>query len=454
MTTRNQLKTAGILATVLVVLGGLATWDEWQTKRDDKKKDTENLLLTLEIEKVTGLEFSNRESKDPVDISIEKKNGKWSIITPVSVLADQQAVDNLLTTLKDYKYEKIVTESGANLASFGLDKPKRIIQIKTEKGPTTLLVGSNAPVGYSVYATVEGSGKVYVGSQHLAVSTGKSLHDFRDKALLPLDFAQVSQIELLRPGHPPLKIEKQAGSFSIVRPEVHPADQAAVRSFLEDITKANASAFFDGPDSKLQKSFGGPGLAVVQLKMADGKSTVLRFIEKDKKILAWLGTSEPVAQLNDDIRGKLAKSATDFRDRKIFSFAGDKATEVVLDGKIYQKKNGEWYSAEDATKAVPQIRSLLVDLEFAKATEILGSKDKAAIDSRAAAASHSIKISFDGGTPPLEITVWEKKGTPESWLLTHSDVKASKTAYVIGKASLSAMEATKQTLTTPALGHD
>ena len=77
MTTRNQLKTAGILATVLVVLGGLATWDEWQTKRDDKKKDTENLLLTLEIEKVTGLEFSNRESKDPVDISIEKKNGKW-----------------------------------------------------------------------------------------------------------------------------------------------------------------------------------------------------------------------------------------------------------------------------------------------------------------------------------------------------------------------------------------
>ena len=308
-----------------------------------------------------------------------------------------------------------------------------MIQLKTEKGSTTLLVGANAPVGYSVYAMIEGSGKVHIGSQHLAVSTGKSLHDFRDKALLSVDSTKVSQIELIRPGHPALKIEKKDNVFSIVRPEVLPADQTAVRVFLDDIGRANATAFFDNPDEPVNN---------------------LKFIEKDKKIQAWLGGAEPIAELNDDIKGKLAKTASDFRDRKIFSFSGDKANEVTLDGKVFKKQNGDWFSADDATKGVPQIRSLLVDLEFAKATEILGLKEKIVTDSRETPPAHTLKISFDGGAPTLEINIWEKKGTPESWILTQTEANAAKTVYVIGKTSLSAIEATKQPPTTPTLGHD
>ena len=454
MRTSNQMRTAGILATVLLALGGLATWDEWQTKRDDKKKETENLLLSLEVDKIIGIEFSNKEPKEPVDISMERSLGKWRITRPIKVLADQPAVDNLLTTLRDYKYEKVVSESDPDLASFGLDKPRRVIQLKTEKGSTTLLVGTNAPVGYSVYAMIEGSGKVHVGSQHLAVSTGKSLHDFRDKAILSVDSTKVSQIELIRPGHPALKIEKKDNVFSIVRPEVLPADQTAVRVFLDDIGRANATAFFDNPDEKLKKAFNGKVLAEVRLKSADDPVTNLKFIEKDKKIQAWLGGAEAIAELNDDIKGKLAKTASDFRDRKIFSFSGDKANEVTLDGKVFKKQNGDWFSADDATKGVPQIRSLLVDLEFAKATEILGLKDKIVTDSRETPPAHTLKISFDGSVPALEINIWEKKGTSESWILTQTEANAAKTVYVIGKTSLSAIEATKQPPTTPTLGHD
>lgn len=454
MSISNQMRTAGILATVLFVLGGLATWDEWQTKRDEKKKETESLLLSFEVDKITGIEFSNKEPKDPVDISIERSLGKWRITRPIKVLADQPAVDNLLTTLRDYKYEKVVSESVQDLTSYGLDKPKRVIQLKTEKGATTLLVGANAPVGYSVYSMVEGSGKVHVGSQHLAVSTGKSLHDFRDKSVLAVDSTKVTQIELIRPGHPALKIEKKDNVFSIVRPEASPADQTAVRVFLDDIGRTNATAFFDNPDAKLKKAFNGAALAEVRLKSGDDPVTNLKFIEKDKKIQAWLGGTEPIAELNDDIKGKLAKTASDFRDRKIFNFSGDKATQVSLDGKDFKKQNGDWFSADDATKPVPQIRSLLVDLEFAKATDILGIKDKVVTESRSTPPTHSVKISFEGNVPAVEINIWEKKGTPESWVLTQTEANAAKTAYVIGKASLSAIEATKQAPTTPALGHD
>ena len=455
MTLKPQIKTAALLFGVLLVLGGLASWDEWQTKRDGKKKETENLLLAIEPEKIVGIEFSNRESKDPVNISMSKSEGKWAISSPVSVAADQQAVDNLLTTLRDYKFEKVVIESNADLAAFGLDKPRRVIQLKTEKGPLTLLVGANAPVGYSVYASIEGTGKVYVGSQHLAVSTGKSLHDLRNKALLTLDPAQVTQLELIRPGQPSVTIAKDtAGSFAIIKPEALQADQTSVRNFLDEIAKANATAFFDNPDAKLKNSFHGRGLAEIRLKLADGKATNLKFIEADKKVHAWAGGSEAVAQLADDVKTKIAKTAADFRDRKIFSFAGDKAMEVVLDGKAYKKNAGDWHAADDATKPAPQIRSLLVDLEFAKASEIFALKDKAVVDSTALAAAHSLKISFDGGATPLEISLWEKKGSPESWLLNHSESKAKKIAYAVSKSSLSAIEPPKEAPVLPTPEHN
>ena len=84
------------------------------------------------------------------------------------------------------------------------------------------------------------------------------------------------------------------------------------------------------------------------------------------------------------------------------------------------------------------------------ASEIFGLKDKAVVDSTALAAAHSLKISFDGGATPLEISLWEKKGSPESWLLNHSELKAKKIAYAVSKASLSAIEPAKEAPVLPA----
>lgn len=457
----QQMKTAGILAGVLLALGGLATWDEWQTKKDEKKKETENRLLTLETDKVTGIEFSNREGTPPVEISIQRDAGKWQITRPMRLSADQQAVDNLLTTIRDYKFESVVPDDASkNLADFGLSEPRRVIELKTEKGPITIKVGTNTPVGYSVYSTadgpgVDGPGKIHVGSQHLAVSTGRSLHDLRDKKLLPFNAAQVTGFELVRPGKPVVKLQKKDGTFTVVAPQSFAAEQTQVSTFLDGIISANASAFFDNPDAKLKSAFKSPGIAEVRMHLDDNRTVSVKFIEKDKKIHAWAGGSTAAAQVPDDLKGKLEKTASDFRERKIFSFVGDKITQIELDGKTYTKKNGEWYGSDDAAKPVSQVRSLLVDLEFAKATELLDQKDKVSSESAAKAPAHTVKLTAEGSGQPIEIKIWDKPGSAESFLIKHSESRGSNTVYVIGKASLSALDAMKKPAT-PAvdLGHD
>ncbi|NDE13948.1 DUF4340 domain-containing protein [bacterium] len=457
----QQLKTAGILAGVLLALGGLATWDEWQTKKDEKKKETENRLFTFEPDKVTGIEFSNREGTAPVDISIERASGKWQITRPSKLLADQQAVDNLLTTLKDYKFESVVADDASkNASAFGLDKPRRVIELKTEKGTAKIAVGSNTPVGYSVYSLaegpgVDGAGKVHVGSQHLAVSTGKTLHDLRDKKFLTFSNANVAAFELIRPGKPTVKLEKKDGAFAVTAPQSFPAEQNQVFTFLDGIVSTNASTFFDHPDSKLQNAFKGRNIGELRVRLDDKTSVNVKFVEYDKKIHAWTGGTTPIVQVPDDIKGKLEKTASDFRDRKIFSFVGDKVTEVILDGKSFSKKNAEWYGSDEPTKAISQIRSLLVDLEFAKATEILDAKDKASRESTEKAPVHTVKLTIEGSSQPIEIKIWDKAGSAESFLVRHSEAKAANTVYSIGKASLSALDSTKKSAA-PAvdLGHD
>lgn len=448
----KQLKTAGLLAAVLLVLGGLATWDEWQTKKDEKTKEAEKRLLAIEPEKVTALEFLNQEGKEPVDIAFEKKEGKWQILRPAGLRADQQAVDNLLTTLKDYKFEQVVDESGTNPGAFGLDKPRRVIKLKSGETETVLKVGSNAPVGYSVYAMVEGSPKVYIGSQYLAVSTGKSLHDMRDKALLAIDTTTIKTAELSRPGMPRIVLEKAEGAFAIIKPEVLPADQTSVRNFVDDVARASALAFEDSPSAATKKLFAGKLLAEVRLIQQDGNETSVKFVEQAGKLKAWAGGNTPVAEINSEFKAKVLKTVQDFRDRKVFNLVGEKVAKAVVDGKTFEKKNGDWFAAGDDKNPASKVRALIVDLEFLKASEILQTNDPVVKESTASAPAHSLKLTLDGQAEALDVNVWEKKNSPESWVLKHS---ASKAAFVVGKSSISAIEsATKDepTTVTPNLG--
>lgn len=443
MSISNQMKTAGILAGVLLTLGGLATWDEWQTKKDEKQKETENRLLTLDPSAVTGLNLSIRDGQSPVDISLVKDAEKWSITTPVKASADQQAVDNLLTTLKDYKFEKDVGSAEGNLSTFGLDQPRRKIQLKHGDQTTTLLVGSNTPVGYSVYSWIEGTKDVKVGSQHLAVSTARTLHDLRNKSISDLDVSKVTGLKLTRPGRQVVELKKVNGQFEIIRPEPLAADQSAVRNFINDIAKSSGTEFFDNPEARLTAPFRGKQLAAVQLDAEGAPATTLQFALVDGKVRVWAGGASPVIQLADDMKGKLEKSSSDLRDRKIFSFAGEKVTSLKVDGKSFVKKNGEWLeTSANGEQPAQKVRSLIVDLEFAKAQEILGAGDKNVLESTRRAAMHSLELTFDDGTPPIAVSLWENKGKGDSWVLQHSDPKAKKSAFIVSKAALAAIEQT------------
>ena len=183
------IRTPLILAAVLLVLGGLATWDEWQTKKEQKEKDEAHKLTAIEaaqVRKITLVDRSKQEDGKTTQtetqakrVALEQVDEVWRVIAPLETAADQREVQDFIRTVLDYKYEEIVVEAvtaEVKLEDFGLSEPQRVITLQVEDGGSyELRLGNNAPVGYSTYFQVGGARKRQTSPTSEAKWTGADI---------------------------------------------------------------------------------------------------------------------------------------------------------------------------------------------------------------------------------------------------------------------------------------
>ena len=444
-------RSAAILLAVLLALGGLATWDEWKTKQDEKAKETDNKLLALKSEDIIGLTLHSLPDPEaggdktaksaPADaikiteVTLKLVDGKWAVTSPVSEAADQQTVQDLVKNILDYKYEKDVTSGKDQWAQYGLNEPRRRIELENKDGSkTTLFVGINSPVGYSVYIATDKSDKVYAGSQYIATSTAKTLFDFRDKKVIAVNTADLASVQLTHSGskQKPLELTRKDGKWSITAPEAADADTAQVNNFLDDISGLRASEFIDTPSKDQVAAFAKKEKLFADIRFTTTKAEVqeLKIAQMKDGLFAAVDPSKKIIKLGEDAKAKLSKNVNDLRDKKIFQFQSAQVESVDVDSKEYVRVKDEWYTKEDAAKfdkegkftgkdadkptAKPNLRGLLVDLEYAKADDVLG-PDSAAVKKLSATPKNRIKLNFGAATsqPPLTIDIWQTGESPD-----------------------------------------
>ena len=459
----RRFRTALILFVVLLGLGGLATWDEWQTKQDKQAEQTKNKITDFAPADVTQLYYVSKASSDDkktgeptkdvagLELTAIKKDGAWRITRPVDVLADGEQIDNLIKTVTDYAYAKVITEDRSKWADFGLADPVRQVTFHVGgKAPQTLTVylGNKAPVGYSLYFRTSKDDKVYMGSQHLLLSTAKSLFDFRDKSLLKIDEAKLKSLTYQAKGEPAIEMTKSGGKYAIVKPEKLEADSAAIRDFVDALNLVKVSSFIDTPDKATQQLFAAPAYTLTW-QQESGESTVLKLVEKGGNLLAAFDPAQRVFGLPDDVKAKVKKDLTHFRDRRILDPDSLDVAKVLIDGDSYTNVNGMWYTAADATKLddkgqfkgaaknKPQeksnIRAFIVDLEFAKTDRFIPLGDSTAKGLAGHAPEHRIVLSYSvAAKKPVTIDLY-KSDDASKYLVTRTGAtyvyQVAKTAF-------------------------
>lgn len=431
---RNWKQIAG-LAGVLIALGALATWDEWKTKQDEKEKETKGLLLQIKPDAVVGIALhstgdSDSSEKTPnqtpdqsktVDVSLKLNAGKWEITSPIQTAADQQTVSDLIKNVTEYKTESEVASSKDKWGQFGLTNPRRSIELETNDGKkTTFMVGINAPVGFSTYTATSTSEKVYAGSQYIATSTGKTLFDLREKKILSASSADVSGLKLIRKSEP-LALAKVDGKWTIEEPTKIAAETSVVNNLVDDIIGLKAAEFFDKPDKGLTEALT-EQKATLKIGLSGEKfNSTLMIAEFNGATYAQVAGQSTIVKLHDDAKGKLSKTLKDLRNKNIFSFQSAEVKSIVVDGESFTKIADDWYTAadagkfgsdgkfsgkpEDKPKAASHIRGLIVDLEYAKADDVLDSASPVA-KKLPKAPKHQIKLGLNNKDAPLGVDIW------------------------------------------------
>jgi hypothetical protein len=415
-----------ILTSVLLGLGGIAYWDDFQTDKESKEKEQKNKLLTFKPDDVTQLDYTRIDDGRTVQVQLVKEDKQWKVVAPVTYPGDDESVDRLLKTMEDLRFEKSFEAAGDKLKDFGLDQPRIALALTDKDGKaTTIRIGAKSPVGYSSYAKVDETSNVYLVNHYAFTASNKELFDFRDKSLRWPNMEQVKAVSYQYMNEPMISLKRQDKTWSMETPKAFKADVEAVKQFLGFFENQRVAKFMDEPSPAIREALSGkmPGttrLATIVLTGADDKLTQYAFMENGEEVYTSIPGYDGIIVLDRKVKDGLKKSPSDFQEKAMYSFNSTEATEVDLDGKLYVKKDGEWQVKESGDKA-EFVRLLLVDFEFAKAEEVLTQEEAAAL--MKAAPLHTAKFTFkDGAT--VESSIWKIEGDA-----AHVAVKVGENGY-------------------------
>jgi hypothetical protein len=241
------------LATVILILGVVSYWDEYQTERDEKREDQKAKIVQCLADDVVG--FALKE------IDLRKEDDTWFLFVPFKVRADQEAVKYLLSSVVNYKFEKEISDDKSSWQSYGLVDPvyKIDLKCKSEGENQTIYFGSDTPTGYSINVATSRDSKVYVASQQILNDLKKTVDDLRDKVVVNIaEDGSVVDVEFLKAGQkkPVLVADK---------------DDHRYEGILSELNSMRAIGFIDNPKVKFKKDY------EISWKVAEGEKSSLVF---------------------------------------------------------------------------------------------------------------------------------------------------------------------------------
>ena len=133
----------------LVVFAGLISYyyfiDAPAIKKAEEEKELSEKILPFDEKDVQEITLLKTDVK--VHLQRSEKDG-WELIEPVAAKGDSITVDSLLAALKEVRFTRVVEEAPADLAPFGLAKPRVSISVKFKnKDEKSLLIGGKSQVG-------------------------------------------------------------------------------------------------------------------------------------------------------------------------------------------------------------------------------------------------------------------------------------------------------------------
>lgn len=346
----------------LILLTGLYagfTYYNRRKSREQPKTETakQQKLVSLDSTHIQSIVFHPRDG-DPV--KCQREGGKWAIVAPKKLAADQNTLSTLLSTLTSASIDEVVDPRPGNLKEFGLDPPAYTLEVTSDSKPAqvTLAFGDDTPTGGNLYAQVVGNPQVVTIPSYMKTSLEKKLFDLRDRRAVTLDADQIQRITADYKGKKWMLEKNPEGVWDLVLPPAVRADRFTAEGLISSLRGLTMQSI--ASDEK--KNLATYGLTSPELRVelsGPGGTQTLLLGRKDKegdRYFAENSALDAVFTLGSDFRTQFEKDPTDLREKDLFTFSNFEVKHLEVDSpkghQVFDQQKNQWKQTAPSSKNV------------------------------------------------------------------------------------------------------
>jgi hypothetical protein len=391
------MQVRGLLIAVVLLAGlsGLLYWSNQKKATEAANpSDTSPKVLSipedqfkeLKLQKTGGQAVELRKGDD----------GKWQLVEPKPLRADQDAAGSLVSTLSSLSADKLVEEKAADLAPYGLNAPALNVTVVKKDGKSQeLMVGDEVPTGAGYYVKLAGDPRVFTIASYTKTNLEKTPDDLRDKRLLTFDSDKLTRVELQAKGQTVEFGKNNQNDWQILKPRPLRADGSQVEELIRKLKDARMDTGVTDQDTRKAASAfaSGTRVAVATVSDASGNQQIEIRRDREKNYYAKTTAVEGIHKVTSDLGDGLDKGIDDFRNKKLFDFGWNDPSKVEIrpaggNAATYAKSGDKWM-AGDKQKDSASVQTLIDKLRDLSAIQFVES---------------------GGGAPALEATVTSNDG--------------------------------------------
>lgn len=378
-----SFKTTIVVLVVAIALGAFVYF--YEVKGGKARQEAEEQAKKVFTFKEDQIESISIIRADTSIVCTKISEDRWKITQPVETDADKNTLESLVRSLKDAEVDRVVGDSTADLASFGLADPSIKIFAHLKEGALdTLYLGDKTPTSSYVFAKKAGESTVFTTRPTLFNSADKSLFDLRDtRVLLGFEQDDVEQLALRR-GKSTIVVSKAGSDWQMDEPLQTQVDKGAVSQILNKLNTGKAKAFVVERADSLNRYGLDPPESVATLWIGENKAQKQLKIGamKDPNRYYAMDTSRgPVFLVDSTLVRDLSKDVFDLRDKKLVHFDRNRVDRIELfyrDRSIVCQKDTSnvWRVTAPVVQKMKswKVSGLLSDLETLKAEEFVTEK--------------------------------------------------------------------------------
>jgi hypothetical protein len=400
------MKYRGLLAAVVVLaaLGGAAWWSEKKEKADAGKppSDAAPKILSIPDDQFKQIQLIKKAGETT---TVSRADGKWQIVQPKPLGADQDSVGSLVSSLSSLASDRVIDDKPSDFAIYGLTSPSEQVTITRKDGKVrTLLVGNDTPTGAGAYAKVDNDPRVFTIASYVKTNLDKTSKDLRDKRLLTFNSDKLTRVDLTAKGSSVEFGKNNQNEWQILKPRPLRADGLQVDDLVRKLKDAKMDT--TGSEEEAKKAIAGfstgTRVAVAAVTDATGTQQIEVRKDKDKNYYARSSVVEGIYKVTSDVGDGLDKGIDDFRNKKLFDFGWNDPNKLEIHGAVqatYQKSGEKWMAGGKQMDA-PSIQSVVDKLRDLTSKKLLDSGNGPVI--------FEVTVTSNDGKRVEKVSIWKQ----------------------------------------------